>query len=428
MISDQTEYVSQVSLSRVAAFMTICGILIFFAIWAKIILVPLVFALVFALTLRPVAKRLESLIKIRWLATGLTFLAVAVPIATAILLFSYQTISVIDDLPTITEEFQESLNRIFLSITQRFNLDYTITGSEWAREQLGDALDEPFLYVRALVTSSASVVGTLLLIFLYTFLFLLYRQPIYHFILGQFSRETRDRLELVFADTQRMSYTYLKGLATVMFILGMMNSAGLLIIGIDYAFFWGFLAAFLAIIPYVGTFVGGLLPFLYALSTTDTTWQPISVALLFLTVQTIEGNIITPKVVGSSIQVNPLAAIIALFFGGFIWGVEGLILALPLTAILRILLVHSTRFRPFGLLLSDDLATREEEFLGSLDAPTHRIINFFRVTPRGVFNADAITDRVHYERKSKNTEVDVDIEVEVSEADPLPSQHGKQGV
>jgi predicted PurR-regulated permease PerM len=246
------------------------------------------------------------------------------------------------------------------------------------QEQLGDALDEPFVYIRGLIEGGAGLIASLLLIFLYTFLLLLYRQPIYHFILGQFGIPNRRRMEFIMADTQRMSYTYLKGLVLVMVLLGFLNSLGLTLIGLEYAFFWGFFAAFLAIIPYVGTFLGGLMPFLYALSTTDTTWQPVAVVALFTTVQAIEGNIITPKIVGSSIQVNPLAAILALFIGGFVWGVEGLILALPVTAMLRIIMVHSGRFRPIGLLLSDELQDRESEFLTLLDKPHYRIINLFR--------------------------------------------------
>jgi len=222
-------------------------------------------------------------------------------------------------------------------------------------------------------------------------------------------------MEEVFMDTQRMSYTYLKGLATVMLILGVLNSVGLLLIGIEYAFFWGFLAAFLAIIPYVGTFVGGLLPFLYALSTTDTSWQPIAVVGLFMVIQTIEGNIITPKVVGSSIHVNPLAAIMALFFGGFIWGVEGLILALPITAILRIFLVHSGRFRPFGLLLSDDVAEREMEFLGEYDQPHYRLVNFFRPIARGAFEVNDHATHAHIVDKHNGKTTSVDIEIETDE-------------
>ena len=404
----------QISLSRVMAFLVILSILLFLIVWAKAILVPIVFAVLFALTLKPVCHAIERYVRAPWLAIVLTFLAVAIPVAGLVMMFTFQTVSVIDDIPTITEEFQESINRVFASASAYLDLDIEVSGAEWMQRRIGDALDEPFVYVSTLLAGGAGVVGTLLLTFLYTFFLLLYRKPIYHFLLGQFAAGPRERMRLVISDTQRMSYTYLKGLGTVIIILGLLNSIGLTLIGLDFGFFWGFLAAFLAIIPYVGTFIGGLLPFLYALSTTDTLWQPVAVVAMFTVVQAIEGNVITPKVVGASIRMNPLAAIIALFFGGFVWGVEGLILALPLTAVLRILLIHSEQFRPFGLLLSDDLVERDEEFLGSLDSPQFRLANFFRPIARGVYDASS-THVTHTERRldGGTTVVDERIEVDV---------------
>ncbi len=391
------------SFSRIAAFATVLALFVAFIILAKAILLPLVFGGVFALTLRPICNWVQRFVHYPILAIVITFVIAVFPIALAIMLFSFQTLSVVDDLPTITEEFQESIDRIVTSVAKSFGVRIQTTGYEWAREQFGDALDEPFVYIRSIVTGGAGVIGMLAISSLYAFLFLLYRAPLYHFALGQFATAKRARMELVFNDTQRMSYKYLTGLGLVMLILGMLNSAGLMLIGIDYAFFWGFLAAFLAVIPYIGTFIGGALPFLYALSTTTTTWQPVAVVALFMVIQTIEGNIITPKVVGSSIQINPLAAILALFVGGFLWGVEGLILALPLVAILRIFMIHTDRFRAFGLLMSDDLVEREQEFLSLLDQPHYRIINLFRAQSREVVRASA---RVHRRRTSAEDEDD----------------------
>lgn len=382
MTAEEQRQLQPLSFSRVAAFATVLALTLLLIVIAKPILLPLIFGGIFALTLRPICNAVERFVHYPALAIIVTFVIAVLPLAAAIMLFSFQTISVIDDLPTITEEFQESIDRLVLTLADRGGFEVRGSGYEWAREQLGDALDEPFVYVSGIITSGAGVVGMLLLSSLYAFLLLLYRRPIYHFALGQFASERRASMESVFHDAQRMSYKYLTGLGLVMIILGVLNSSGLYFIGIGYAIFWGFLAAFLAVIPYVGTFVGGALPFLYALSTTETMWQPVAVVVLFLTIQTIEGNIITPKVVGSSIQLNPLAAIFALFLGGFIWGVEGLILALPLVAILRIFMVHTDRFRPFGLLMSDDLVEREQEFLSLLDQPHYRLINLFRSRPQ----------------------------------------------
>lgn len=377
---------NEFSLIRLAALTFILCVAVFIIIWAKPILVPIVYSILFALTLRPINNALKKVVKINWLAIVITFISVVLPVGAAILLLTSQTVEVLDDLPTITEDIQERLNKNFNTFSDNFNLATDIQGSKWVQEKISEAIDEPFVYVRDLVAGGAGIIGNIFLIFLYTFFILLYQDPIYKFILGQFSPRTRHRIQMVMADSQKMSFTYLKGLGVVMLILGLLNSIGLTLIDIKYAFFWGFLAAFLAIIPYLGTILGGLLPFLYALSTTDTIWQPIAVILLFGAIQAIEGNIITPKVVGSSIQINPLAAIIALFVSGFIWGVEGLILALPFVAFLRIVLVHSETFRPIGLLLSDDLLERQNEFLGRLDNKQYRISTILKTTNQSQIN------------------------------------------
>ena len=420
-----------ISFSRLAAFATVLALGIAFLVIAKPVLLPLAFGGIFALTLRPMVNRIERTLPYPALAIVLTFLVAVLPVAAAILFFSFQTFAVIDDLPTITEEFQESIDRIVRSISRGIGMQIRGNGYEWAQEKLGDAMDEPFVYISSILASGANVIGMLLISTLYAFLLLLYRRPIYHFALGQFDLDKRERMKMVFADTQRVSYKYLSGLGIVMIILGLLNSAGLMFIGISYAFFWGFLAAFLAVIPYIGTFLGGLLPFLYALSTTTTTWQPIAVVALFTIVQTVEGNIITPKVVGSSIQINPLAAILALFVGGFIWGIEGLVLALPLVAILRIFMVHTERLRPFGLLMSDDLVEREEEFLSLLDQPHHRIINLFRTPRREVITANAHfhhLDSDHEEAPIVRLSKDDDDDDDAAEEHQAPRRHGNDEI
>ena len=144
-----------------------------------------------------------------------------------------------------------------------------------------------------------------------------------------------------------------------MAILAVLNSIGLLIIGIKYAVFWGVLAALLSIIPYIGTTLGGTLPFLYAVATAGNWWQPLTVVALYAFIQQIEGNIITPKVVGNSVSINPMVALLAIILGGFIWGIAGIILAIPITGVVKILLDHNPRTRSFGFLLGTQMSAKE---------------------------------------------------------------------
>src|SRR5690606_11263493 len=109
-----------------------------------------------------------------------------------------------------------------------------------------------------------------------------------------------------------------------------------LVLGIPYAVFFGVLAALLAVIPYVGVLLGSVPPVLIALLMTDSLFYPAAVIVLFVVVQTLEGNFITPKIVGDQVSINPLAAIVALVTGGFVWGAIGMILSIPIVGVIKV--------------------------------------------------------------------------------------------
>ena len=126
-----------------------------------------------------------------------------------------------------------------------------------------------------------------------------------------------------------------------------------MLLGIQHAVFFGSLAAVLTIIPYIGILFGSLLPILFALVTKDSLWYPVGVALLFWGVQFLEGNFITPNIIGGKVSINPFAAIIALFLGGMIWGALGMILSLPVLAIVKVVCDIVPSLQPIGFLLDN---------------------------------------------------------------------------
>jgi predicted PurR-regulated permease PerM len=104
----------------------------------------------------------------------------------------------------------------------------------------------------------------------------------------------------------------------------------------------------------VGIFIGALLPVVMALITKDSAWYALGVVIIFTVVQFLEGNFITPRITGSKVSINALAAIIALLIGGKILGIAGMILAVPAIGVLKIVLSYSERLKPFVILLGDD--------------------------------------------------------------------------
>lgn len=123
------------------------------------------------------------------------------------------------------------------------------------------------------------------------------------------------------------------------------------ILGIKHAIFFGIFSGILTIIPYIGIFIGAALPVLMALITKDSAWYAVGVVGVFAFVQFLEGNFITPRITGSKVSINALAAIIALLLGGKVLGIAGMILAVPAIGILKIVFAYSRRLKPFVILL-----------------------------------------------------------------------------
>jgi predicted PurR-regulated permease PerM len=187
----------------------------------------------------------------------------------------------------------------------------------------------------------------------FIFFFLFYRRFFKQFLQKLFARTPNDNITEVMLKVQSVVKNYILGLLTVMVIIAALNTVGLLVLGIKYAFFFGALAALLNIIPYIGIFIGSVLPIIMALLTKDSIWYAVGVAGIFAVVQFLEGNFITPNIVGSKVSVNPLAAIIALIIGGMLWGPAGMILSIPFTAILKVIFDHVDSLEPFGFLLGE---------------------------------------------------------------------------
>ncbi len=168
-----------------------------------------------------------------------------------------------------------------------------------------------------------------------------------------FKNVSKYTIDTVLTKIYEVVHSYLKGLVMVTFIVGSLNTIGLLALGIDYAIFFGFLAAALLVIPFIGILIGSILPIIMALITKDSPMYAVGVAGVFIFVQFLEGNFITPQVVGSKISINGLVAIIALLLGSALWGIAGMALSLPTVAILKVLFDSITDLKPFGFLLGE---------------------------------------------------------------------------
>ncbi|MCI4651283.1 AI-2E family transporter [Phaeodactylibacter sp.] len=364
------------NLHRLSSLLIILFLGGYITIIGQSILSPIAFAALFSFLLLPISRWLERYISYIPLAIFLSMIIALLPLIGLLVLFSVQFATVINDIPAIGRKLRSGLEQVIAFVEQYVNLD-TFSIEESLKSNFSQLIEAPLQILGQSLSSGSNMLISILLTVLFTFFIMLYRTSFKNFFLMQFSRSKRDEAMVIMEQVERVLKEYLTGLLAVILILGVLNSIGLWLIGINYAAFWGFLAACLAIIPYIGTTLGGTFPFVYALATTGTLWQPAAVVLLYMSIQTLEGNFITPKVVGSSVSINPFAAIVFLFVGGMIWGVSGLILALPFVAVLKVVMEHIAPLQPVSELLSSDVYSDAEKFLNEYDHARYRISNYF---------------------------------------------------
>ncbi len=334
----------------------------------KFIIAPIAFAVLFTIMLQPLCSFYQRLVKRKVPAILLTLFSVILGLGIIITLFSVQLSTIINNLENITGKISEGLQQIFNWLNTHLDLQKSDI-----KQNIPKLADNTMNFVQRGISSLTAFIFNLFFIILLIFFLLWYQDSFKKFILVETRKSKREKTAKILSKIQKTMQKYLYGILLVIGILAVLNSVGLLIIGIDYALFWGILAAFLAVIPYIGTTLGGTLPFLYAVATADNWWQPAAVVGMYVVIQNIEGNIITPKVVGSSVSVNPLFALVAIIFGGFTWGISGIVLAIPVIGIIKIILNHSNRTKPLAFLISNKIHKEDDSFWQRMDDDEHRL-------------------------------------------------------
>ncbi|GHM98518.1 AI-2E family transporter [Cytophagales bacterium WSM2-2] len=331
------------SLDRIYKFLMILVIIITGMVLLKDIVVPIVFSALFSVIMLPLVKRIER--KTGRIFSILIVLIVSLMFLALLMWFIIsQLASLVASLPGLEDKFSQ------LIISLSDSLNYLQFSSAEQTQLLKDAVKNFSSYGADVLLSTSYLVYFFIQVPVYIFLFLLYRDRFKEFLLALTPGSDLKWKD----DIQRVVRSYISGLGLVVFIAGLLNSTGLLILGIPHAIFFGFLSGMLTMIPYVGITIGATLPALLALLTKDNIWYTVGVIGLHATVQFFEGNFITPKITGSRISINALAAIIALLIGGKIWGIAGMILAVPGVGILKILLSYSPSLKSLIILLGDE--------------------------------------------------------------------------
>lgn len=316
------------------------------------ILILLSFSVLFAMLLFPLCHFLEKWYFPRTLAIFVCLLITLAIVVGLVSLASMQLADLSDELPAFQRKAEGLMNNLQTWAAKNFNISRKKQVTEFRNQSLNLLKNSGYIVTNSL-TAIANSLSSMALIPIFVFFFLHYRDFFRNFFYKVFFRSKKTKIDTILQKIYTVVQSYLLGLVMVIIIVATLNTIGLMILGIEYAMFFGTLAAFLLLIPYIGIMIGSLLPIIMALITKDSPLYAVGVAGVFLFVQFLEGNFITPHIVGSKVSINPLAAMIVLVLGGQLWGISGLVLALPFIAILKVVFDNIEALKPYGYVLGE---------------------------------------------------------------------------
>ncbi len=323
------------------------------------IIIPFAFATILAILLNPLNNYL-----LRWLPR---LLAISITVLVAILLvgllfyfLSVQLSQFTEALPQLKARFTEYIKGLQTWLTTTYHISAQ-KQLQWLNSGLSKASESGGTVLAQTLSAVTGIMVILTLLPVYIFLLLLYKPLLVEFFIRVFSTQHSTEVGEILQQTKSVIQSYLIGLLIEASIIAVMNTTGLLLLGIDYAILLGVVGALLNIVPYIGGLIAILLPVLVALITKDDgLTYAAAVVGVYIVIQFIDNNIIVPKIVASKVRINAIISIIAVLAGGALCGFSGMFLALPFVAILKIIFDRIESLQAWGLLLGDDIPGQKQ--------------------------------------------------------------------
>ncbi len=315
--------------------------------------VPLSFALLISCILYPVCVWLERFKLSRMGAIIVSISILMILFGAIVYLLVNQLVSFFQEWPGLKSKLGTSANEISLWLSNNFNIDRE-KQLEWIDKLINDSGASAMSIISKAITTSAVGAVYFILIPIYAVLILYYRHKWMDVLYRLFPTEGRERIREIVKLSIQSYYNFIKGMAVVYLVVGILNSTGLFFLGIPHSFLFGFIASILTFIPYVGIMVASLLPISMAWVTYNSIWYPIGVIIIFAFVQYLEANLIFPLAVSSRLKINALVTIAFIFAGAIIWGVSGMILFIPFLGILKLVADRTPSLKTLSVILGDE--------------------------------------------------------------------------
>jgi predicted PurR-regulated permease PerM len=343
----------RVLISNVSLKLLALALILVFLYLAASVVITLLLSILVAYFLDPVVEFLEKMRMPRTLASMLTVLF----LIGVLLAVGYGLYSRTSDFATNWPKYSGTLKEALNSVETRLNgLERQV--SEPTSEQKGrsrtlagaeNALRAAVVH---LIGSLSGLVLEVTFVPFLVFFMLSEKQGVWHSTLQLFPVSRRTSVKETLEDLRDVLRDYLVGMSLMTLIVIAASSVFFWAMGLDYPILIAIVSGLLNMVPYFGAVLSWLPPFLIALAKLHSAGSYALIAGVLMAIHMLSNNLLAPALVGKKVRLNALSITIALLFWGWIWGGMGLLLAIPVTASLRVICDHTESWKPVGRWLS----------------------------------------------------------------------------
>ena len=310
--------------------------------------IPLTLGVLFATLFLPVCKWFESKKINHTISCLLSTLILLIFIAGFGGLIWWQG----SELANQSDQIEKNVNSVISEVQKFIQQNFGMSKSE-QKQQMEDQQSSAFKFAFDFTKSVLQVLLNLILILVYVFIILYYRDHIKQFILKLFKSYEKSEAATVVSKIVVVSQQYLWGLAKAIVVLWVAFGLAFSIIGVKNPFLYAVICGLMEIIPVVGTMMGVLIVIFGNFAQGAESSIIIGIIISYAVIQFLQSYFLEPVVVGGQVRINALATISVLIIGQIVWGIPGMILAIPLTGMFKIICDHVDALKPYGFLLGD---------------------------------------------------------------------------
>jgi predicted PurR-regulated permease PerM len=321
--------------------------------FAREFLIPVTLAAIFSMLFIRLCNWFEAKGIGRGYATLWCILLFVGAIALILFLLSWQLSSLAENMDDMKQRLANMFNSLRSWINETVGLSMK-QQEDIVKQQSSGAGGSAGSMAATFASGVFGVLVNTILILVYMYLFLYYRSHIKKFILKLVPRTEKNNADEVVHQAGKVAQQYLSGLGAMIAILWVMYGIGFSLVGVESAIFFAVLCGLLEIIPFVGNLTGTSITVLAVLAQGGEGKMVIGVIAVYFVVQFIQTYLLEPLIVGEQVNINPLFTIMVLVLGEMIWGIAGMILAIPLLGITKIICDHVPELQPYGFLIGTE--------------------------------------------------------------------------